>query len=352
MTAPGPQTATDFSGVDPRDTTEDPAYAAPGEELARSAAAETVGKLAPAALLETIDGQPIDLGEAYGRRPIYIKFWATWCVPCRQQMPAFERLYRELGDQVQFVALDIGLSDDLASVRKFRDTYGITMPIVMDDGRLAKLFALRVTPQHVLIGRDARVAYVGHADNQALADALQRVLHQPAAPPPSAPVAPVIAPAHRLGEVVEGLTITTTSGTTIPLAAAAPGRLRGVWFFSSWCEWYLETRRRGTAQACARARQAVEQLAAAPGGGVDWLGIAGGPWTTAQDLSDYQTTHHLTIPLALDASGDDFRAFGVRDIPSIILFDRDGRVVRIVAPSEPDLAKAVREALAGVQAHR
>jgi thiol-disulfide isomerase/thioredoxin len=247
LAGPGQQTATDFSAVDLRDTTEDPAYVAPGEELARSAATETIGMLAPAARLETIDGQPIDLGKAYGQRPIYIKFWATWCLPCRQQMPAFEKLYRELGDQVQFVALDIGLSDDLASVRKFRDTYGITMPIVMDDGRLAKLFALRVTPQHVLIGRDARVAYVGHADNQALADALQRVLRQPAAPPPSAPVAAEIAPAHRLGEIVGGVTVTTTSGTKLSLAAPAPGRLRGVWFFSSWCEWYLETRRRGTA---------------------------------------------------------------------------------------------------------
>jgi hypothetical protein len=96
----------------------------------------------------------------------------------------------------------------------------------------------------------------------------------------------------------------------------------------------------------------VERLAADPGSSVDWLGIAGGPWATAQDLSDYRTTNHLTIPVVLDEAGALFGAFGIRDIPSVILLDSDARIVRIVPPSEADLAKAVHEALAEVQARR
>ena len=105
---------------------------------------------------------------------------------CRQQMPAFEKRYETLGDKVQIVALNIGLSDDLQSIKTFREKYGIKMPIVMDDGRMAQLFNLRVTPQHVLIGRDGRFAYFGHAENHALDDAIVHVLAEPAS---SAPIA-------------------------------------------------------------------------------------------------------------------------------------------------------------------
>jgi len=52
---------------------------------------------APRLNLETIDGDVIDLGGLYGRKAVYIKFWATWCVPCRQQMPHFEQAYETAG---------------------------------------------------------------------------------------------------------------------------------------------------------------------------------------------------------------------------------------------------------------
>lgn len=340
-------TATDFSAVNLNDTTEDPSYAAPGEDLARAAGAEAIGKPAPVAIMKTIDGETIDLGKIYGKKPVYIKFWATWCVPCRQQMPAFQKLYETLGDKIQFVALDIGLSDDLASIRTFRQKYGIKMPIVMDDGHLAQLLNLRVTPQHVLIGRDARFAYFGHADNKDLSDAIQRVLAEPAtaAATPLAQAA-VAERSYKLGDVVSGLSATTTDGAKVPLAGA-PGRLRGVLFFSSWCEWYLEKSRPGTSKACARARVAIEKLAADRGLGVDWVGVAGGPWATAQDLADYRKNHKITIPLALDTAGSLFRAFGIRDIPTIVLIDNAGKIVRIISPAEADLDRAVRATKAG-----
>ncbi len=338
-------TATDFSAVNLSDTTEDPAYAAPGEDLAKSAGAALVGKAAPVAIMQTIDGKTIDLGQIYGKKPVYIKFWATWCVPCRQQMPAFEKLQQTMGDKIQLIALDIGLSDDIASIRTFQKKYGITMPIVMDDGHLAQLFNLRVTPQHVLIGRDARFAYFGHAENQALANAVQTVLNQPVSVAPVAQAA-VAEASYKTGDVVSGLATTTTTGAKVALAGAAPGRLRGVMFFSSWCEWYLEKSRPGTAKACGRAREAVEKLSGKDSG-VDWVAISGGPWATAQDLADYKKNNKVTVPLALDSSGSLFRAFGIRDIPTVALIDSSGKIVKMVSPADADLAGAVRSARGG-----
>ncbi len=59
------------------------------EDVAETAGAPLIGKYAPSITLKTIDGKSIDLAEFYGKKPVYLKFWATWCVPCRQQMPHF-----------------------------------------------------------------------------------------------------------------------------------------------------------------------------------------------------------------------------------------------------------------------
>ena len=338
-------TATDFSGVNLNDTKESGTYAVPGEELAKKAGSELIGKQAPAASMRSIDGQMIDLGRIFGKKPVYIKFWATWCVPCRQQMPAFEKMYESLGDKIQFVALDIGLSDDLDSIKTFKEKYSLKMPIVMDDGSLAKAFNLRVTPQHVLIGRDAKFAYFGHADNEDLANAIKRVLAQPQMSGPfvSPSAAATIVTSYKVGDVITDVSARATERNAIQLRAT-PGRLRGVLFFSSWCEWYLEKSRPVTAKACARARETISAMAARKDSGVDWVGVSGGPWSSADDLSAYRTKHKVTIPFVLDDSGDLFRSFGIRDIPTVVLINSHSKIVKIVGPGEADIAGAVMAA--------
>jgi peroxiredoxin len=335
-------TATDLSGVKITDTIEDPASASAGEALAREAGATVLNKPAPVALLKTIDGDTIDIGQVYGKKPVYLKFWATWCTPCRQQMPAFQSRFEKLGHKIQVVAVNIGLSDDIDSIRAVRKKYGLTMPIVMDDGRLARLFNLKVTPQHVLIGRDARFAYVGHAENKNLDAAIQRVLDQPPSSNPTVQQS-IAERTYKIGDVVDGLTVTTTEGAKASLLASGSGRLRGIMFFSSWCEWYLEKSRPSTAKACVRTREAVARLAAKDNG-VDWIGIAGGPWSTAQDLADYRSSHNVRIPLALDSSDSLFRAFGIRDIPTIVLIDSNGKIVQTIAADEVNLEAQVKSA--------
>ena len=75
-----------------------------GEARAREAGSPLLGKPAPALILKTIDGQTIDLSRFYGKRPAYLKFWATWCIPCRQQMPKFEHIFETQGDRIEVIA--------------------------------------------------------------------------------------------------------------------------------------------------------------------------------------------------------------------------------------------------------
>jgi len=62
-------------------------------------------------VLKTIDGQQIDLGSLYGKQAVYLKFWATWCVPRREQMPHFERTFGSAGPDLGVIAINGGFND-------------------------------------------------------------------------------------------------------------------------------------------------------------------------------------------------------------------------------------------------
>jgi len=299
-----------------------------------------IGAPAPAMRLTTIDGQTIDLAALYGSKPVYLKFWATWCVPCREQMPGFKRIYDAVGDKMTVIAVNIGLNDDPAMVRAFREQYGLRMPIAIDDGRLAAALDLHVTVQHVVIGRDARLVYVDYRDGEPLDEALKKAL---AGPSPSGaatgrqPVA--LKPVLRPGDLVQGLTATAIDGTPVPVGRSPSGRPRVLVLFSTWFESYLATSRPQIAAACRRVREDADRLVG--NGDVEWLGIAGGPWLEADDVAEYRAKTNTKLPLALDSDGTVFRAFDIHQLPTIALLDGDGRVVRVLGPDDGDLAAAV-----------
>jgi len=305
-----------------------------GATRAAQAGQPLIGQPAPAAVLRTLDGGTIDLATRYGRKPVYLKFWATWCAPCLKQMPGFERIHRQYGKRIDVIAVNAGFSDTEADVRAYRARNGLTMPIALDDGSLGRRLNLRVTPQHVLIGADGRIAYVGHLDDAALHAALDRVAQDRVAAAPAQPVA--LAPqaqaarVFRVGDKVAGL----------DLPAGAAGKPRALVFFSPWCETYLRESRPATAQACRRVREDATRLMKE--GGVDWLGVAAPLWTSAAELAAYAGAHPGTPPLALDRDGAAFAAFGIRAIPSVVLLDADGRVARVLGPEQRGLDAALR----------
>jgi len=310
-----------------------------GAARAARAGQPLIGQPAPAAVLRTLDGRTIDLAARYGRKPVYLKFWATWCAPCLQQMPGFERIYRQYGKRIDVIAVNTGFSDTDADVRTYRARHGLTMPIALDDGRLGRKLNLRVTPQHVLIGADGRIAYVGHLDDAALHAALERIAAEsPAGAQPVALAPQASAPrVFHVGDKVEGIALTALDGTPVPVGTS--GRPRALVFFSPWCESYLRASRPATARACGRVREQATRLAQQ--GDVDWLAVAAPLWTSPAELADYGKAHPGTPPLALDRDGAAFAAFGIHAIPSVVLLDAAGRVARVLGPDEHGIAAAV-----------
>lgn len=315
-----------------------------GEQLADTVGQRLVGTPAPRMVLKTIDGQSIDLGALYGKKAVYLKFWATWCVPCRQQMPHFEHAYETAGADLAVIAIDTGFNDSLEAVQAYRKQLGITMPIVIDDGKLGGAFALRVTPQHIVIGRDGRIAYVGHLADGRLEAALTAARNQPTASGSLGAAAAAPSRQYRVGDQLPGRSPPTLEGHAFPFRDKADPRPLVLVFLSPWCESYLETTRPALSTNCRRMR---EQVSALDGGhNVRWLGVVSGLWATAEDLREYKSKYGVDLTLTLDASGDLFRAFDITEVPVALLVDRSGRIVRKVGGSDTDTPTAMRTAIA------
>jgi len=314
-----------------------------GEDLADAAGRPLIGKPAPRFVLKSIDGDTIDLGRFYGRQAVYLKFWATWCVPCRQQMPHFQHAFETAGPDMAVIAVNTGFNDSVDAVQTYRTRLGITMPIVIDDGRLAAAFGLRVTPQHIVIGRDGRILYVGHLADARLDAALSAARAEPAVAVEREERSAANGRRYGVGDPVPELSPTTLDGGRFQFRDAADPRPIVLVFLSPWCESYLAKSRPAAAANCRRMREQVSELGSV--NGVRWLGIASGLWATPEDLHDYQSKYGVALPLTLDESGALFRQFGVTEVPLAVMIDRQGRIVGKVAARDTRTATALRRAV-------
>jgi peroxiredoxin len=108
---------------------------------------------APDFTLETLDGEERSLS-SYRGKLVFLNFWATWCPPCRAEMPSMQTLYDTLGtDDFEIVA--VNLQEGAGPVQSFIDEHGYTYPILLDGGgRTGGMYGVRAIPSTFLIDRD------------------------------------------------------------------------------------------------------------------------------------------------------------------------------------------------------
>jgi peroxiredoxin len=115
--------------------------AEPDAQSPEAEAMQMRGKPAPAFTLTTLDGKKVSLSD-YKGRPVLVNFWATWCAPCKVEMPWFEEFNKEYAAQ-GFVIL--GLTDDVDSgkdkIAKVAHQTGVTYPILLTDGKVQKAYS-------------------------------------------------------------------------------------------------------------------------------------------------------------------------------------------------------------------
>jgi thiol-disulfide isomerase/thioredoxin len=315
------------------------------QEMAEYAGRDLIGSPPPPMVVDTIDGESIDLGALYGTKAVYLKFWATWCVPCRQQMPHFEHAHQTAGPDLAVIGVNIDFNDSLPDVRAVINEDGLSMPAVMDDGRLAAAFNLRVTPQHVVVGRDGVIQYIGHLADEKLDTALREAQ---APLPPSGQERDASTPVivrYAVGERLPNLSAVTVDGATFQVLDEGDSRPTVLVFTTTWCESYLETSRPAVATACRQVREQVDAMARTEPR-VRWLGVVSGLWATEPQVRDYQARHEIRIPLMLDPWGEWFRWFEVTGAPTLLVVDSDGVLVERIEGFDAALEDKLVRALA------
>jgi thiol-disulfide isomerase/thioredoxin len=100
-------------------------------------------------------GSPMTFGKNYQGQVVLVNIWATWCIPCRQEMPAMERLYRELGPKgfkIAAISVDEG---DTKDVLQFADDFKLTFDILHDgDGSVRQVFQTFMYPESFLVDKN------------------------------------------------------------------------------------------------------------------------------------------------------------------------------------------------------
>jgi thiol-disulfide isomerase/thioredoxin len=105
-----------------------------------------------------LDGKQARLSD-YKGKVVFLNFWATWCPPCRSEMPSMERLYQRFrGRGLEFLAVDI--QETKQEVAGFMKEFNLTFPAALDSGGISAQYGIRSIPATFIIDREGKVLFM------------------------------------------------------------------------------------------------------------------------------------------------------------------------------------------------
>jgi thiol-disulfide isomerase/thioredoxin len=139
----------------------------------------TAGPMAAEFALTSLEGKQINLKD-YRGKVVLLNFWATWCPPCRIEIPGLKNLQKKYGPKgFQVIGMDVISEDDVNDVREFEKQFGLNYPVVLADNDIGKQYGgLIGTPTSILIGCDGRIygKHLGYAEESVLEQEVRGLL--------------------------------------------------------------------------------------------------------------------------------------------------------------------------------
>jgi thiol-disulfide isomerase/thioredoxin len=134
-----------------------------------------VGTKAPAAVLETLDGRPANLGAWIGKEPVFIEFWATWCPNCKQLEPQLVQLQKQYAGKVRFVGVSVSVNQSPELVKRYVAAHALQGEQLYDrKGFSTDAYDVPATSYVVVVNAKGTVVYTGLGGKQNLAAALAK----------------------------------------------------------------------------------------------------------------------------------------------------------------------------------
>lgn len=136
------------------------------------------GQIAPDFTLQTLTGETFTLSELKGKKVI-LNFWASWCPPCKKEMPHLQKYYEEDAEEDNAVIVGVNIThaersvDQMKTVQQFVDSFNLTFPIpLMKEEGVDKIYQIITIPSTFMIDTEGRVQHqiVGPLDQEALRD--------------------------------------------------------------------------------------------------------------------------------------------------------------------------------------
>lgn len=135
---------------------------------------DAVGELngrAPDFAVYDLDGRVVQLSDYRGDKPVFLNFWATWCPPCKREMPAMQQLYVERGDELEILA--VNFLEHRPLVEPFVEELGLEFPILLDvTGEVSERYSVWSYPTSLFIDKDGivRGRFIGELSYQMMED--------------------------------------------------------------------------------------------------------------------------------------------------------------------------------------
>jgi thiol-disulfide isomerase/thioredoxin len=136
-----------------------------------------IGTQAPAAALQDLDGNAVQLLDYVDGAPTLIEFWASWCENCEALQPQLDRIHATYGDRLNVVAVAVAVSQSLRRVKRHVEGHDPGYPYLWDGrGAAVRAYEAPTTSVIVILDQDGKVAYTGVGAQQDLMSAVKRVL--------------------------------------------------------------------------------------------------------------------------------------------------------------------------------
>ena len=124
-------------------------------------AADAVKGPAPGFALQSREGAKVSLAQ-YKGQVVMINFWATWCVPCRQEMPHLEALYQRY-NKLGFKLLAVNVENNPDGAKKWLAETPVSFPVLFDTkSEVSKLYKVETMPSTVIVAKDGTMRYLHH----------------------------------------------------------------------------------------------------------------------------------------------------------------------------------------------